>query len=397
MVQGAVYDAVNAIDGGHRPYLQGISAAPGASQAAAAATAAHGVLVGAGGELGLLDRDTGLRNELSPGRIHGGRARTTIEKLGSTCCSALLLGRLRSRTAPAPWPQAWQSARMLQPKCWMFAAVTAGTRSRRPPSPWARSLDSGGRRRRSVNDPFGWVRRRRNLRGRERHAVPQQGAERPEEWALREGVRRGEGTRRDWEPAVRRTAGDGGLLPAARRGDVRPLASHPRLWGEPLPRRAGTVPRPGLAVSSGRGHHVLERQGALELLASADCDPSRRRRRQPEDRRRYELDVLHSCAAVPGSRIRLQLRGRLDDRGSRAFLRPGADGVHAVACGTSRRVTAGTLPLSRPYEHFRDVCDDTIDARVYQGIHFRSADEAGVKIGRDVARWVSKHALERAK
>src|SRR5215831_14440186 len=26
MVQGAIYDAVNAIDGGHRPYLQGLSA-----------------------------------------------------------------------------------------------------------------------------------------------------------------------------------------------------------------------------------------------------------------------------------------------------------------------------------------------------------------------------------
>ena len=40
------------------------------------------------------------------------------------------------------------------------------------------------------------------------------------------------------------------------------------------------------------------------------------------------------------------------------------------------------------------VVDDTIDARVYQGIHFRSADEQGAKIGRDVARWVDNHALQ---
>jgi hypothetical protein len=53
-----------------------------------------------------------------------------------------------------------------------------------------------------------------------------------------------------------------------------------------------------------------------------------------------------------------------------------------------------TDPMSRTYEHFRDVCDDTIDARVYQGIHFRSADEQGAKIGRDVARWVDNHALQ---
>jgi hypothetical protein len=47
MVQGAVYDAVNAIDGTHEPYLDGVPAAsPSASMDAAVATAAHHVLVG---------------------------------------------------------------------------------------------------------------------------------------------------------------------------------------------------------------------------------------------------------------------------------------------------------------------------------------------------------------
>lgn len=47
MVQGAVYDAVNMIDGGHHPYLAGLPAAPAsASKAAAVATAAHDVLAG---------------------------------------------------------------------------------------------------------------------------------------------------------------------------------------------------------------------------------------------------------------------------------------------------------------------------------------------------------------
>ena len=44
MVQGAVYDAVNAIDRGHRSYLPQPAAAPAASEDAAAATAAHNVL-----------------------------------------------------------------------------------------------------------------------------------------------------------------------------------------------------------------------------------------------------------------------------------------------------------------------------------------------------------------
>jgi hypothetical protein len=46
IVHGAVYDAVNAIDGGHRPYLAAPAADPSDSKQAAAATAAFGVLVG---------------------------------------------------------------------------------------------------------------------------------------------------------------------------------------------------------------------------------------------------------------------------------------------------------------------------------------------------------------
>jgi PAP2 superfamily len=46
MVQGAVYDAVNAIDGGYQPYLVKPAANPGDSKEAAAATAAFRVLVG---------------------------------------------------------------------------------------------------------------------------------------------------------------------------------------------------------------------------------------------------------------------------------------------------------------------------------------------------------------
>src|SRR4051812_13438807 len=45
MVQGAVYDAVNAIDGGHQPYLVAPAANGTESESAAAAQAAHDVLV----------------------------------------------------------------------------------------------------------------------------------------------------------------------------------------------------------------------------------------------------------------------------------------------------------------------------------------------------------------
>ena len=45
IMHAAIYDAVNAIDGTHKPYLVGFSASPVASQEAAASSAAHEVLV----------------------------------------------------------------------------------------------------------------------------------------------------------------------------------------------------------------------------------------------------------------------------------------------------------------------------------------------------------------
>ena len=65
--------------------------------------------------------------------------------------------------------------------------------------------------------------------------------------------------------------------------------------------------------------------------------------------------------------------------------------------GQTTFVLAHPTGMTREYRHFRDVCDDTIDARIYQGIHFRSADELGARLGRDVARWVDKHALQPVK
>ena len=44
MVEGAAYDAVNAIDGGHQPYLVAPAADGSESKSAAAASAAHDVL-----------------------------------------------------------------------------------------------------------------------------------------------------------------------------------------------------------------------------------------------------------------------------------------------------------------------------------------------------------------
>jgi hypothetical protein len=47
--------------------------------------------------------------------------------------------------------------------------------------------------------------------------------------------------------------------------------------------------------------------------------------------------------------------------------------------------------LTRSFTRFSRAIDEIIDARVWSGIHFRTADEQGARIGRQVARWRSTH------
>jgi hypothetical protein len=53
--------------------------------------------------------------------------------------------------------------------------------------------------------------------------------------------------------------------------------------------------------------------------------------------------------------------------------------------------TGPTVQDTRTYESFSDLADEVVEARIYSGIHFRSADEAAQKQGRHVARWTFTH------
>jgi hypothetical protein len=50
-------------------------------------------------------------------------------------------------------------------------------------------------------------------------------------------------------------------------------------------------------------------------------------------------------------------------------------------------------PNTRTYHRFSDLSWDTVEVRILQGIHFRSADEEGRKQGRQVAQWAFGHVL----
>jgi hypothetical protein len=53
--------------------------------------------------------------------------------------------------------------------------------------------------------------------------------------------------------------------------------------------------------------------------------------------------------------------------------------------------------ITRQWERFSEGVEEVIDARIYSGIHFRTADEVGARVGRKVARFVLNHALRRCK
>ncbi len=51
--------------------------------------------------------------------------------------------------------------------------------------------------------------------------------------------------------------------------------------------------------------------------------------------------------------------------------------------------------ITRQWRTFSEGVDEVIEARIYSGIHFRTADEVGARLGRKVARFVMNHALQR--
>jgi len=52
-----------------------------------------------------------------------------------------------------------------------------------------------------------------------------------------------------------------------------------------------------------------------------------------------------------------------------------------------------TVQETRDFTKFKDAQQEVVDGRIYQGIHFRFADELARKQGRQVAQWVHSHFL----
>lgn len=371
MVHGAVYDAVNAIGGGHQAYLAGLpSASPSASPEAAVATAAHHVLVGLG--IGLVpalpqvvrDRLDTLYADALAG-IPDGAAKTGGIEAGAAAAAAMLAARATDgRYVPFSFP------------------VGVGTGEWRPTPPGF------------VSDPFAWVagvepfllQSSSQFRTKGPHTLTS-GAYAKEYNEVMElgGPDTPDSPRTEEQTALARfytvnpvelfnrtfrvIAEDRGLtlVEQARLFAMVNMVGADGLitcWNE---KAFWSFWRPITAIHEG------DNDGNPETVGDSGWTPFIATPPYPEHASGYNCvtsSMMYTAEAFFGEM-------------KMAF--------------SVVRIAPNVPNVTRVYERFTDVVDDTIDARVYQGIHFRAADVQAAGIGKDVAHWLDKHYFQPVK
>lgn len=360
MVQGAVYDAVNSIDGGHEPYIVLVpGASPAASLDAAVATAAYQVLDGLGrGAVPPLPpavrANLLTQYEQSMLAIPDGAPKALGEEVGAAAATAMLEARdddgrfvphpLTTGTEPGQW-RPTPDSNTIDPNSWIsevapFTLMSA-TQFR---TPGPRHLKSAAY-------------------AHEYDEVKRLGAVDGERDAAQEAV--------------------------ARFYTVNPVELHNRTLR---------------AISVAEGLSLVEdaRLFAMVNLSGADAIIT------------CWSDKRYHAFWRPMTAIR-----EGDDDGNKWTVGdptwtplstnpPYSDHPSGYNCVTGGMMNAGRMyfgsdqmeftvvriapnvpNVEREYDRFTDVVADTIDARVYQGLHFRSADTQGARIGRHVAEWVA--------
>jgi hypothetical protein len=378
MVQGAVYDAVNSIDGGHEPYLDGLPSAPAsASKAAAAATAARDTIIAilnqtpltatftAGVRQAIIDRINGpLPNGLYASSIAAATAADGASAVAAGVASgqAAAAAMIAERTGDGRYPAS----------PFMF---TVGTQ----PGEWRPTA--------GVNDPFAWV------------AKVEPFVVDSNEQFLSKGPRElKSGAYANEYNEVKELGRAGTDLTDEQQGifdffQANPVEMYSRSFrtyalaeGLDLAEQARLFAKFSLSGADtfitcweDKGHWSFWRP--MTAIQLGDTDGNAKTDGDP--------NWISAVANPP-----------YPDHSSGYNCTTGSYmEVAEMYFGQGRTTFTVAHPTgaTRTYDHFRDVWNDTIDARVFQGIHFRSADEQGVGIGRDVARWVDKHALQSVK
>lgn len=375
MVQGAIYDAVNMIEGGYEPYSTGLPAAPSsASKSAAVATAAHRVLVGVEIQpplsAAVIDRLNDLWDDsiVSASNTDGPVAVAAGIAAGEAAADAMLEGRANDgRFVPF--------------------ALTIGTE----PGEWRPTPPS------FVSDPFAWV---ANVDPFVLESTSQFRSKGPH--ALHTGI-----YAKDYNEV--KTLG-GPTLGSPRTVEQEAVAQFFLVNPVEMYNRAFRT------TSSDVGLTVAEQARLFAMLNMAGADalincvndkvhwnfwrPITAIHLGDEDGNRKTIGDPEWTSMVPSPPYSDHASGYNCVTGAfmhtaDIFFRHMSRAQRGTIDFSLVRIMPGSLDVTREYNRFTDVIDDTIDARVYQGLHFRNADVQGAQIGKDVARWLGKYYFKR--
>jgi hypothetical protein len=357
MVHGAVYDAVNAIDGGHEGYLISASlATPSDSKEAAAATAAYRVLLNiVPAQQPTLD----AQYAASLAGIPNGSSKTRGIAVGEAAAAAMIAARTGDgRFGP-----------------FRFAVGTA-------PGVWRPVLPA------FVNDPNAWLKDVKPFLIQSSSQLRSKGP-----LAL---------TSRRYAREFAEVKSFGSATSTARTAD-QTLAA--RYWAENPPATWSRIFRTlsaqqGLSiVKNARLFAMLYMSGADALISVWDDKAHFSFWRPITAIREADTDGNSATAPdaawlplIPNPPYPEHSSGHTGLSGSFVATLQDFFGTDKLAWTDTNN--AG---LTRGFTRFSQAIDEIIDARVWSGIHFRTADEQGARIGRQVAKWRKQHYFRPAK
>lgn len=359
ITQLAVFEAVNACTGNYQPYLGTISASPGASPEAAAATAAHGVLrnyfPGSAASL-----DAALANSLAA--IPNGSAKDAGIAVGQAAAAAMIALRLGDGSAPPEFhipasldPGVWQ----LTPSCPAAGGILLQWRNVKP-----FGIRSGDQFR---SDPPPSLITAKY--GRDYNEVKEVGhinsTERPQDRADVARFYAGALAPPLWNLLARNIA--------ATRGSS--LSENARLFA--LLNMA--LSDASVAVFDTKYHYNTWRPETAIRAGDTDDNP----KTDPD----FAFAPFIVTPCFPGYP---SAHATLSNAARKVIERVFGLGPYAITL-SSPAVPGVTLN----YTTLKQITDDIDDARVYGGIHFRFDQEAGTYQGRRIGSFVCNHNLRR--
>ena len=370
MVHGAIYDAVNAIDGGYESYLDGLPAAPaGASKAAAVATAARNVLVALPPGSAAVTTSVNTLYAASLAEIDPGPAKDAGIAIGAAAAAAMLAeragdGRFGTLTfTEGDEPGEWRLVPPLSNNVFAWIALV---------DPFTMK----------DNDQF-------RTKGPLSLKSPQYAREFNEVKALGAQV----GSSRTPEQTLHAGWASSNPMPFMNRG-LREIAAaqglstvdQARLFAVTSMSAADSL----ISCWDNKVYWNSWRPQTAIRMAAGDGNP----------RTHPQADWL-SLIPTPGypdnpSGFNCFAAGTW--QGARQFF--GTDKMSFQLTSPGVPAAPGVaVPIpgsTRTFTRFSAVIRDSIEGRILNGLHFRTPDEQGAWIGKKVAKWVDKHFFEPA-